>query len=130
MMITPVPAQRFGGLVVSLALVANLIAAGVPLLHALAHEHGHGEVQGHVHDLDAHAPSVGHEHGEIHPASLHDDFVVIPRRTVDLGYALPAAPNHGPVAVEAEIAPPRVAALFVFSRAPPDTPPARAPPHV
>ena len=74
-------------LIASLALVANLIAAGVPVLHAWAHEvvdvhHAHAEV----------TERVEHSHEEVHPEALHADCLMVQRVAVDLGFALPMQP--------------------------------------
>jgi hypothetical protein len=116
-----------------LALVANLFAAGVPLLHALAHEHGHREAHAHGHedgDQDHRVPSHhGEEHGEIHPVTLHDDCLVVPRAGLDFAVALHPESGLEPIAfVVAEA--PFVATSALHSRAPPRTAPARAPPLV
>jgi hypothetical protein len=127
---------RFGrALFVLLALVANLVATGVPLLHALAHEHGHGHreahAQGHEHAHEGdHAPSRhGEEHDEIHPASLHDEWLVVPRAGLDFAAALIPGSSLEPIALLVVVAP-FLAASALHSRAPPRTTPARAPPHV
>jgi hypothetical protein len=120
-------------LFVLLALVANLIATGVPLLHALAHEHGHREAHAHGHEhpgQDHHAPSCqGEEHDEIHPASLHDECLVVPRAGLDLTATLIPGSAFEPVTLAVTVAP-FLAASALHSRAPPRTTPARAPPLV
>jgi hypothetical protein len=132
--IHPVRWQRCGrALFVVLALVANLFAISVPLLHALAHEHGHRDAhahgQEHAHQ-DNHVPSHdGEEHSEIHPASLHDECLVEPRAGLDLAVALIPETSLQPVAlVMAEAA--FVVTSALHARAPPRTTPARAPPLV
>jgi hypothetical protein len=126
--------QRCGRtLFLVLALVANLVATGVPLLHALAHEHGHRDAhahgQEHAHQ-DHHVPSgQGDEHDDIHPASLHDECLVVPRAGLDFAVALIPEASLGPPAVMVEVAP-FVTTSALHSRAPPRTSPARAPPLV
>jgi hypothetical protein len=121
-------------LFVLLALVANLVATGVPLLHALAHEHGHREAHAHGHEHSHegshHSPSChGEEHDEIHPASLHDECLVVPRAALDLASTLPSQSFLEPVLVRLDTAPFRTTATL-RSRAPPLASPARAPPLV
>jgi hypothetical protein len=126
--------QRCGrALFVVLALVANLVATGVPLLHALAHEHAHREAhahgQEHAHQ-DHHAPSGhGDEHDEIHPASLHDECLVVPRAGFAFAVALIPESSPEPIALVVAEAP-FVESSALHSRAPPRTTPARAPPLV
>jgi hypothetical protein len=124
--------QRCGRTVfVLLALVANLVATGVPLLHALAHEHWEAHARGHEHaGQDHHAPSCqGEEHDEIHPASLHDECLVVPRAALDFTAAPIPTSSLEPIAPLVVVAP-FLAASALHSRAPPRTTPARAPPHV
>jgi hypothetical protein len=116
-----------------LALIANLFAISVPLLHALAHEHGHRDAhahgQEHAHQ-DHHVPSgQGDEHDEIHPASLHEEGLVIPRAALDFPVALIPETSPESAAVKVDVAP-FVTASALHSRAPPWTTPARAPPLV
>jgi hypothetical protein len=118
---------------VVLALVANLVATSVPLLHALAHEHGHHDAhahgQEHAHQ-DHHAPSGhGDEHDEIHPAWLHDDCLVVPRTALDFAVALIPESTVQPISLAVAEAP-FFTASALHSRAPPWTTPARAPPLV
>jgi hypothetical protein len=120
-------------LFVVLALIANLYAISVPLLHALAHEYGHraphAHGQEHAHQ-DPHVPSgPGDEHDEIHPASLHDECLIVPREVLDFAAALSPETSLEPTAVTVEVAP-VVATSALHSRAPPRTAPARAPPLV
>lgn len=106
----------------SLALVANLIAVGVPVLHAWAHKFGHG------HDVAlAAAAEVDHPHDEVHPLALHDDCVLVHRSVLDLAPGLPVEP--------ADLAshvirrdPPTDPVAPALSRAPPAPTQARAPP--
>jgi hypothetical protein len=126
--------QRFGRtLFVVLALIANLVATGVPLLHALAHEHGHRAAhvhgQEHAHQ-DHHVPSgLGDEHDDIHLAALHYECLVVPRAGLDFAVALIPETSLEPTAVMVEVAP-FVTTSALHSRAPPRTTPARAPPLV
>jgi hypothetical protein len=111
-------------LLASLALTANLVAVGVPLLHAWAHEladshHAHGaEVEG-----------ADHSHDDVHPEALHADGLVAHRVAFDLALALPM---HEPELVTIVT---RAAVRFqpvapMSSRAPPSPGQARAPPLV
>jgi hypothetical protein len=116
-----------------LALVATVVATGVPLLHALAHEHGHhgahAHGQEHAHQ-DHHAPSGhGDEHEEIHPASLHGEWLVVPRTSFDFALALISESSLQRIALVVAEAP-FVPTSALHSRAPPRTAPARAPPLV
>jgi hypothetical protein len=132
--ITRARRQRCGSaLFVVLALFASLFATAVPLVHALAHEYGHREAHAHGSEdapEDHHAPShYGEEHDEIHPASLHDEGLVVPRERLDRTVAPLPQPSLGPtVLLQAEA--PFVASSALHSRAPPRTTPARAPPIV
>jgi hypothetical protein len=127
--------QRFGrALFAVLALVANLFATGIPLLHALAHEHGHREAHAHgcerAHGGEHHAPTCHREeHDEIHPASLHDEYLVVPRAGLDLAPTLLSESFLEPALVRADTAP-IPATSTLRSRAPPHTSHARAPPLV
>jgi hypothetical protein len=131
-------------LFVVLALVANFVATGVPLLHALAHEHVHREAHAHGQEYahqdhhppsghghqDHHAPSGhGDEHDEIHPASLHDECLVVPRAGFDFVVALIPESSPEPTALVVAEAP-FVESSALHSRAPPRTTLARAPPLV
>ncbi len=120
-------------LFVVLALVANLFAISVPLLHALAHEHAHEEAHagGHDHEHARHPAPSGQdeEHDEIHPASLHDECVVVSRAGLDLAVALIPDSSIELIALVVAEAP-FVTASALHSRAPPRTYPARAPPLV
>jgi hypothetical protein len=132
--IPSIPWQRCGRAFFGvLALVANLVATGVPLLHGLAHERGHQEAHAHGHEhahQDHHAPSRhGDDHDEVHPDSFHDEWLVVPRVEVDLAVALIPDSSTEPIALTAA-AVPFVVASALHSRAPPRTPPARAPPLV
>lgn len=125
---------RYGRtLFVVLALVANLFATSVPLVHALAHEHAHEEAHtsGHEHQHSGHPSPTGHdeEHDEIHPASLHDECLVVPRAGLDFAVALIPLSSIEPVALVVAGAP-FVVSSALHSRAPPRTTPARAPPLV
>lgn len=120
---------------VSLALLASVIAASVPLLHALAHVQGHGHGEAHAHGYehphgDHHSHSCpGDEHDEIHPDSLHDQRLVVPRADLDLAVVPLPEPHREPVTLTVETAP-FVPESALHSRAPPRTAPARAPPLV
>jgi len=119
------PRLRF--LLALLALAANLIAAGGPLLHAAAHLGGHGE---HAESADALA-GVGHahdDHGALHPASLDDEAAAVKSRGGS-GFALLAAADLPLLRItphERRDLP--VPAPRLSSRAPPPGDPARAPP--
>jgi len=120
-------------LFVVLALVANLFTTSVPLLHALAHEHGHREAHAHGQDhahQDHHVPSgQGDGHDEIHPEALHDECLVVPRAGLAFAVALIPETSLEPTAAMVDVAP-FVTASTLHSRAPPRTTPARAPPLV
>lgn len=106
----------------SLALVANLIAAGVPVLHAWAHEGAHG------HEVVASAQGVvDHSHDEVHPPALHDECLLTQRAPLDVALALPVSPFLvEPLGRETAMVINAVAP--VASRAPPGHDQARAPP--
>jgi hypothetical protein len=114
------------------ALAANLLAAGVPLLHLVSHGEEHGEIHRHgsghgsAHG-DPDRASHPHRDGEVHPPSLHEGWLPAPRTAAALPVALPNPGAREPLAVEADAAP-RRAAGPLRSRAPPRAPPARAPP--
>lgn len=109
-------------LIASLALVATLIAAGVPVLHAWAHEFG----QGHD-DVVTGQAAADHAHDEVHPPSLHDECLLTHRASMDVALAPPASPLLvGPLGGDA--APVIHAVAPVASRAPPGHDRARAPP--
>jgi hypothetical protein len=122
--------QRRGhALFVVLALLANAFASSVPLLHALAHEHAHqhGHAHGYEHAHSDHGR--GADHDEIHPGSLHDEYLTVIRAGLDLT-AAPVPELHGePVALTVAVAPFLVVSAL-HSRAPPRAPSARAPPLV
>jgi hypothetical protein len=126
--------QRCGrALFVGSALFATLIATGVPLLHALAHEHAREHAHAHRYDHadpHHHTPSgSGEEHDEIHPGSLHDEGLIVPRPGLDLAVASFPESSLGTTAlVVAEVPSPGSSSLH--SRAPPHASPARAPPLV
>lgn len=109
-------------LIASLALVANLIAAGVPVLHAWAHEVAH-----HHEAASTEASEVDHPHDQVHPPALHDECILAHRAPLHLGFAIPAAP----LALES-IESEEIATIHpvrpVASRAPPGQVHARAPP--
>jgi hypothetical protein len=126
--------QRCGhALFVLLALVANLFATSVPLLHHLAHDRGQREARAHAHEHPRHAhhssACQGDDHDEIHPDALHDKFLVVPRAGLDLASALLTERFRELVAVDLELAPFRSTSAL-HSRAPPRDSPARAPPLV
>jgi hypothetical protein len=111
-------------LAVVLALAANLVAAGVPVLHAVAHE----VAEGHRPDPEAAAlAQIDHGHDEVHPASLHEERAPIKRPTLDFSFVLPDEAQK-PVAFAAPATTRHRPVLRVISRAPPRTDPARAPP--
>jgi hypothetical protein len=115
-----------------LALVANLFAISVPLVHALAHEHAHeeGRTGAHEHERAGHPAPSGHdeEHDEIHPTSLHDECLIVPRVGHDLAAGLVPESGNEPVALLVVAEAPFVESSALHSRAPPRTAPARAPP--
>lgn len=111
-----------------LALVANLIAAGVPVLHAAAHAAHEGDP--HHEDAPFGQPALDHtdhDHDAIHPAALHDEGS--PKGRSSVVFVFPAAADlpQLPVTVaerrDIPIPVPRLS-----SRAPPPGDPARAPP--
>lgn len=109
-----------------LALTANLIAAGVPLLHAAAHrEHGASH---HAAEMTALAATdhSDHGHGEIHPPALHDHGA-LSRGSIGFSFIVVADLPVLPVTLherrDTPIPVPRLS-----SRAPPPGDPARAPP--
>ena len=124
-------------LMVCLALVANLLATGGPLLHAAVHElheardarddhnrHGH-----HHHDerVVASGGVVDHLDDEIHPASLHEDCPLLLRSACFVG--IPSStPGLQAVVTPGVNAPVLRPVSSPLSRAPPPGDPARAPP--
>jgi hypothetical protein len=121
--------SRLRTLLALLALAANLLAAGGPLLHAAAHLGGHGE-QEHAESSDALA-GISHahdDHGALHPASLHDEASAVKSRGGN-GFALVARADLPLLRIiphERRDLP--VPAPRLSSRAPPPGDPARAPP--
>lgn len=121
---------------VCLALVANLLATGAPLLHAAAHE-AHEARGGHDHHAEpagleeeasgAAGAAAGHDHDEIHPASLHEDCPLQLRVPALTG--IPSVSQDLPpvfaTGTDVSTLPP---VLPCLSRAPPPGDPARAPP--
>lgn len=111
-------------LAVLLALVANLVATGIPVLHALAHElaeRGHSD----AHHVDL--AEIDHGHDTVHADALHDAQLLTKRQVVDLAFILPAAGE----AVASFSSPARIQhrpPLRLASRAPPRGDLARAPP--
>ena len=121
-------------LVACLALVANLIAAGVPVLHAFAHDAHFASADHHSAAVDdqgaeLHEREADHDHDQAHAASLHDECVALKRVVVDLGFlapvrfVLPGEPDMDRVV-------PKRPVQRLASRAPPPGDPARAPPLV
>ena len=106
----------------AMALVANLFAAGVPVLHAFAHELAEPH-----HAAESRGAEVDHGHDEIHPASLHDEQLVVKRLSIDLSFLVPAGVK-GIVAFTAPATLQHRPALRLVSRAPPGSDLARAPP--
>ena len=124
-MLTAGASPRLGRvLLVSFALVANLIAIGVPVLHGWAHGGDHGH-----HEMVAEVGEPEHSHGDVHPLSLHDDCLLIHRLALDLAPALPPARTEF-VSFATPAAPAVHAVLPMSSRAPPAPGQARAPPLV
>lgn len=120
---------RFRTLVVLLGLVANLIAAGAPLLHAFMHElHEAAHHDEHEAELALHTGGTETDHGlDVHPQALHDEARLVKRDA--MVFAFPALAVALPEPVESEIEyltsePPG----SLRSRAPPPGDPARAPP--
>lgn len=122
MKLTGGPFLRFRRvLIVSLALVANLVATGVPVLHAWTHEVEH------AHDADPAPEPTEHSHDEAHPPQLHDDCLAVHRVSPDVSPALPATSTDF-VSLAAGSVPAVHAVVHVSSRAPPAPTRARAPP--
>lgn len=121
------PASRRRTLLALLTLVANLIAAGVPVLHAAAHREHHHDEAHHSEAILAAADHADHDHGEVHPEALHD---AAPSGRASPGFAF-AVPSEAPVLAvvtgherrDIPIPVPRLS-----SRAPPPGDRARAPP--
>ena len=121
---------RLRTLVVLLGLAANLIAAGVPLLHAFLHElHEAGYHDAHEVELALHsgATETDHSDSDIHPQALHDESRLVKRDA--MVFVFPTLAVALPEPVESEIEyltsePPGA----LRSRAPPPGDPARAPP--
>jgi hypothetical protein len=110
-------------LLASLALVANFFAAGVPVLHAWAHEVADSH---HAHVVEVEA--VDHSH-EVHPGALHADCLVVHRVAFDLAVALPMpSPELETFVAEAALTFRPVAPMS--SRGPPSPGQARAPPLI
>lgn len=125
---SPYPAGRAA--LAMLALVANLIAAGVPVLHAWAHDaHARAHEVGSGHEQAVGVPVADHPHEEVHPLALHEECQLVHRVTLNLALALPSAVVQLGTFLGDE------AASFhpvspVPSRAPPSADHARAPPLV
>lgn len=124
--------SRWRLLAACFALVANLVAAGVPVLHAFAH-HGAGEEHhhdaAHGHGAELHAGDAGHGHDRAHAASLHDECVAVKRVAVNLA-VLTVCRTALLVSPTAERDVPARPVQRLSSRAPPPGDPARAPPLV
>jgi hypothetical protein len=123
---TASPARLCRLAAVFLALVANLVAAGVPVLHAMAHEFAE------EHHRIPEAGTLAHvEPGDDaqHAASLHDERLVLKRQPVDLVFSVPAASAELDVATAPGVVEHRPV-LRLSSRAPPTADLARAPPLV
>ena len=118
------PALAGRALAACLALVANLIAAGVPVLHAWAHEIRH-----HHDGAEAVPAEADHPHDEVHPLALHDEGLLTHRSGPDLTLAL-AAPRFKLDGYGVNEAPPIHPVPPAASRAPPGPATARAPPLV
>jgi hypothetical protein len=117
--------NRFGRTVaLSFTLVANLVAAGVPVLHGWAHEADHSD-----HGAASAATELDHPHDEVHPLALHQDGLKAHRTSFDAAVALPAAPPEV-VSLNFDGAPDVRPVAPVPSRAPPPSDQARAPPLV
>ncbi len=127
---------RVRTLVVLLGLAANLIAASVPVLHAMLHEL---HVRGDHHHHHAEHPSglawdtapegTDHPDSDVHPQALHDEAQLIKRNVVLFPFPAVALALPEPVEVAVEYLtsePPG----SLRSRAPPPGDPARAPPLV
>ena len=126
--------SRWRLLAACFALVANLFAAGVPVLHGFAHDADVGREQHHHaaayhHGAELHAEEAGHGHGRAHAASLHDECVAVKRAAVDAAVltvcrsaalVLPATDREVPLRPVERLS----------SRGPPPGDPARAPPLV
>lgn len=110
---------------VLLMLVANVLAAGTPLLHAAAHT---GHDRGHEHhDAVVAQEQADHGHGEVHAPSLHDDGALVKKAAPDLLFVALATP------VSLDLSGQERTVAFhpvprLPSRAPPPGDPARAPP--
>ena len=109
---------------VFLALVANLFAAGVPVLHAMAHEFAEEHHRAPEGGTLAHVEPGDHAD---HAASLHDDRLVVKRQSVDLVFTVPAGTTDLYLSSAAGIVEHRPV-LRHSSRAPPTSDLARAPP--
>lgn len=140
---------------VCLALAANLIAAGVPVLHASAHaaHDGAQHAEAHApeaHESDTHEPEAhAHEepapvaaepvddadpgadqgHGDVHPASLHDECISGKRAVFSFEWFV-ALPSFDPVIPTRSGGAPSRSIQRLSTRAPPPGTPARAPPLV
>ena len=110
---------------VLLMLVANVLAAGTPLLHAAAHT---GHDRGHEHNNAVVAQDqADHGHGEVHAPSLHDDGALVKKVAPDFLFVAPA-PLIAPDLPGSERAVAFHPVPRLPSRAPPPGDPARAPP--
>jgi hypothetical protein len=113
-------------LAVYLALAANLFAAGIPVLHPLAH------ALAEKHHPVAEAGTLAHvDQGDVddHAAALHDERVLIKRQAIDLAFTVPVATTDLLVA-SAPAALQHHAVLRLSSRAPPSADLPRGPPPV
>jgi hypothetical protein len=112
-------------LVLAVGLAANLFAAGVPTLHALAHHSDHGH-----HALPPTDVTVQGEHDEVHPSELHDDWLLRDQLIIDLATVIPARTDAAEPPRYLFEAVPLTPALVLESRPPPFNDAARAPPIV
>lgn len=105
------------------ALLANTIAVARPAFHAWAHanEEHHAQDPAAGHQLE-------HSHDEIHPATLHDDCILLTRDALDDAVAERVETVAFIVAIE-EVGH-RWTVAPVASRAPPGLDRARSPPTV
>ena len=112
------------GFALAMALVASLFAAGVPVLHAMAHELA--EVH-HPAEALTTGSELEHGHDEVHPASLHDEQLLIKRHSLDLSFTVPAPAKE----LTTFVAPATIQhrpAVRLASRAPPSSDLPRGPP--
>lgn len=108
----------------ALALVANLFATSVPVLHALVHER---EARHHEAPAAAGAATFDHGHDPAHADALHDELVLVKRQPLDLFFIALVGGIDAVLVTETRVVS-SDPSYALPSRAPPASDLARAPP--